>query len=113
MKAIILAGGKGTRFLPLTEHIPKALIPVNKKTIIELAFDCLPDTIDTIIITTNYLGETLQEKFGANYGDKKLMYTPQPKDMHGTWPAFFAAKDYITDTEPFIVFGCDDLYDKM
>jgi len=110
MKAIILAGGKGTRFLPLTENIPKALIPVSGKTVIELALDTLPSEIDTVIITTKHHGHAIEENLGATYKGKKLIYSPQPKDMDGTWAAFCAARPYITDDELFCVFGCDDLY---
>ena len=41
MHAVILAGGKGTRLLPLTEEIPKPLVPIGGVPIIELLLKCL------------------------------------------------------------------------
>lgn len=112
MKAIILSGGKGTRFLPLTETIPKALVPVHERTIIELALDTLPEVVDTVIITTKYLGNKIQEKLGSTYKNKKLVYVEQSPTMDGTWSALYAVKDHVSDGETFCVFGCDDLYNR-
>lgn len=53
MKAIILASGIGRRLQPLTKNLPKPLIKVNKKTILEYQLDnLLKCNIKKIIITT-------------------------------------------------------------
>lgn len=55
MKAIILAGGFATRLMPLTKHIPKALLPVGGKPIIDFLVEKMPEIeeIDKIIVSTN------------------------------------------------------------
>lgn len=112
MKAIILAGGKGSRLLPLTTSIPKALVPINTKTLIESVIDALPDKVDTVIITTKYLGQLIEEKLGNVYGNKKILYAAQPVDQDGTWPAMYCAKKFIAEGEHFLLLNCDDLFRK-
>jgi len=55
MKSIILAGGFATRLLPVTKHIPKPLLPVNGKPIIDYIIRNVEqiDNVDKIIISTN------------------------------------------------------------
>ncbi|HWC57908.1 MAG TPA: NDP-sugar synthase [Candidatus Paceibacterota bacterium] len=110
MKAVILSGGKGTRFLPITETVPKALVPAGRKTLLEIAIDQLPSSIDTVIITTKYLGEKIVGKLGNEYGGKKLIYAAQPIDKDGTWSALYAAKEHICDGGQFCALGCDDFF---
>jgi NDP-sugar pyrophosphorylase family protein len=112
MKAIILAGGKGTRLLPLTHSIPKALIPVGNSTLIETILDRLPEDIDTVVITTKYLGDALREKIGTSYANKTILYAEQPQDLDGTWEALYCAKEHIVNGELFCVLNCDDLFKK-
>lgn len=112
MKAIILAGGKGSRFAPLTDTIPKALLPISdNKTLIESILAMLPESIDTAIITTKYLGEQIEKHTGSSSNGKKIFYTKQPENQDGTWPPFYSAKKHITQGEKFCVFNCDDLFD--
>ncbi len=111
MKAIILAGGKGSRFAPITDQIPKALLPVTpEKSLIELVIQRLPDTVDTVIITTKYLAEKIQLHLGDHYNDKKIIYTTQDPTQDGTWSAFYSAKDHVRKDELFCVCNCDDLF---
>lgn len=112
MKAIILAGGKGSRFSPITDTVPKALLPINhEKVLIELILDMLPDKIDTVIISVKYLGEKIKERFGDSYKNKKIFYAEQPEDQNGTWPPVYCARNYINEGEKFCVFNCDDIFD--
>lgn len=64
-KAIILCGGKGTRFRPITYEIPKALIPVHGKPIVSHIIDLLKkyQVID-ICLSVGYLKERVKEAFG-------------------------------------------------
>ena len=62
MIGIIMAGGKGTRLLPLTENKPKPLVNLVGKPVIEYVKDALVDVgADEIILTTGYKGEGLQK----------------------------------------------------
>ena len=64
--AIIMAGGKGTRLRPLTNDIPKPLLPVGDKTIMEHNVDRLVEFgIDDFWFSVNYLGEKIKDFFGS------------------------------------------------
>jgi dTDP-glucose pyrophosphorylase len=67
LDAVIMAGGKGARLLPLTEQTPKPLLKVGNKPIIEYNTDRLASYgIRNINITVNYLGEQIVDYFKAN-----------------------------------------------
>lgn len=112
MKAIILAGGKGSRFLPLTETIPKALIPINETTLIERVLASLPDSVTSVIIVIDYLGDNIRRHIGDTWSDKTIHYAPQTTTHKGTWSALMAAQHLIDQDECFCVMNCDDIFDK-
>lgn len=65
MKAIILAGGEGTRLRPLTYKIPKALIPVQGKTLTEHVLDIYKHFgVTDIIMSISYLADQMTAYFG-------------------------------------------------
>ena len=71
MKAIILAGGKGVRLKPYTTVLPKPLLPVNGKPIIEIIIRQLAEAgVKEIIISVGYLGQLIEAylKDGSQYG---------------------------------------------
>ena len=70
-KVVIMAGGKGSRLKPFTDILPKPLIPIKKKTVIEHILDnFIKYGLKNFIITTNYKSEILKsyliDKFGKN-----------------------------------------------
>ena len=68
--AVIMAGGKGERLRPLTDNVPKPLLPLGDKPIIEYNVDrMISYGIDHITISVNYLGEQIKDYFGN--GEKK------------------------------------------
>ena len=88
--ALILAGGLGTRLKPITTEIPKPLLPVHDKTILEHNFDLLKKYgIRHILLSIGYKGNKIKEyfgsgsKFGVNisYVDEKK---PLGNSLHGT-----------------------------
>lgn len=65
MKAMILAAGKGTRVRPITNEIPKPMIPLLQKPILESIIEHLKNNgIDEIIINTSYLSNKIEYYFG-------------------------------------------------
>ena len=73
MKAAILAGGYGKRLRPLTETIPKPLLPVGDKGIIEWQLAWLKHYgIEEIVVCAGYLKEKLMKRLGegSEYGVK-------------------------------------------
>jgi len=67
LTAVIMAGGKGTRLLPLTENIPKPLLEIGGKPIIEYNVDLLKSYgISEVIISVNHFGEQIEDYFEKN-----------------------------------------------
>ena len=66
--AVIMAGGRGQRLQPLTDTIPKPLLKVGGKPIMEYNIDRLASYgIDDFWVSVNYLGEQIQQYFGNGY----------------------------------------------
>jgi mannose-1-phosphate guanylyltransferase len=71
MKAMILAGGKGTRVRPLTDRVPKPMIPIISKPLMEFLIDLLKQHgFDQIVVSTSYLADAIEAYFreGSRFG---------------------------------------------
>lgn len=110
MQAVILAAGKGTRLAPLTDELPKPLIKVHGKSILERLLESLPDEIDEVIIDIGYKGEMIRNAIGESFNKKKIIYAEQG-NVNGTYGALLSARPYITSPK-FLVMGADDIQDK-
>lgn len=106
MQAVILAGGKGTRLAPLTYTVPKPLLPLSGKPVLDHLLDRLPSEIDDIIVVTGHLGELIEE----DVAHKKLpVRTVRQAGIGGTYGALMSARPLLTNR--FLVVNGDDLYD--
>lgn len=109
-KAFILAGGKGTRMRPFTYEIPKSLIPVQGKPLLQHILDLLRRyEIRDIILSTGYMGDKIREYFGngSKFG-VNIAYIEEKKEM-GTAGSLNLARDLLDDT--FLMFNGDVLVD--
>jgi len=119
MKAIILAGGKGTRMLPLTYTKPKVLLPVANKPILQHQIDDLMSLrkdgiiIDEIVIVTNYLEDKIKQfiarQFANSTTDVKITFAHQDKPL-GTGDAVKAAS-FVK--ENFILLNGDEIFTRQ
>ena len=94
--AIILAGGKGTRLLPLTSNTPKPLIPVALTPMIDFAIQQVLDAgIKKIIVAVNYLGDQLRNDLEPRDKYKDLDFIIPDINPIGTADAVRCVSDYI------------------
>jgi len=109
MKAVILAGGYGTRLRPLTYSKPKPLLPLLNKPILEYILDHLRDHgITEAIITTNYLREKIMDHFRGEYKGVKLSYPVESKPL-GTAGCVKNIQDQLDET--FLIIQGDTITD--
>ena len=107
MKAIILAGGRGKRLRPITDKIPKPLIPINKKPLIEWTIKYLKKYgITEIIISSGYKSNLIEKflKKKKNFGCE-IIFSNEKMPL-GTGGAIKRALRYI-DEESFLVLNGD------
>ena len=107
MKAIILAGGRGKRLRPITDKIPKPLIPINEKPLIEWTIKYLKKYgITEIIISSGYKSNLIEKflKKKKNFGCEIIF--SNEKIPLGTGGAIKRALRYI-DEESFLVLNGD------
>jgi NDP-sugar pyrophosphorylase family protein len=109
MKAILLAGGKGTRLRPLTIHTPKPIVPIFNRPFLHYQIDLLKQVpeIDEVILSLNYQPRRIEEIFGdgAEVGIK-IRYVVEPAPL-GTAGAVRYAGESLTDS--VVVFNGDVL----
>ena len=109
MKAVILAAGEGRRLRPFTETLPKVMLPVANKPVLEYVIDAVKKSgINEIVMVVGYKKEVIMEYF-KNYKGAEITYVVQDKQL-GTAHALLQAKKQIKDS--FIVLSGDNIIDQ-
>jgi histidinol-phosphate phosphatase family domain/HAD-superfamily hydrolase, subfamily IIIA len=110
MKIVIMAGGKGTRIAEVNAQIPKPMIPINNKPILEYQLEALKTQGYTdIILVIGHLGHVIKEYFGD--GSKmgtRIEYITEDQPL-GTAGALYYLKDSLK--EDFLLLNGDIIFD--
>src|SRR3982750_449976 len=109
MKAILLAGGKGTRLRPLTIHTPKPIVPIFDRAFLHYQLDLLKQVpeIDEVILSLNYQPRRIEEIFGdGGESGLAIRYVVEPAPL-GTGGAVRYAGEALHDS--VVVFNGDVL----
>lgn len=105
LPVVIMAGGKGTRLRPLTNIIPKPLIPIGDKSIIEVIIDKFRDHgVKDFYISANYKQDFIKFYFDSIEREYNVSYLVE-KDFFGTAGSLSLLKDKVNTT--FFVSNCD------
>src|SRR5437660_12743739 len=110
MKAVVMAGGEGSRLRPLTWWLPKPLEPVVGKPVMEHILRLLRQHgITEVVVTLQYLGSSIRDYFGdgSDFG-MEITYVVEDAPL-GTAGSVKNAQQYLD--EPFIVISGDALTD--
>lgn len=104
-----MAAGRGTRFGEMTKNIPKPMLEINGKKLLEHNILKLPSEIDEIIIIVGYLKEKIMDFFGREYNGKKITYVVQ-EELLGSGHALHLCKNILKNK--FLVLMGDDMYSE-
>lgn len=107
MQALILASGRGTRMGGLTDSLPKPMLMVAGKTLIDHKLEALPSEIDEVIFVIGYQGAYIRHHYSDSYAGKRITYVEQ-KQLNGTGGAVWLARPLLHGR--FLVLMGDDIY---
>ncbi|MFP3896996.1 MAG: sugar phosphate nucleotidyltransferase [Anaerolineales bacterium] len=110
MKAVVMAGGQGTRLRPLTINRPKPMVPMVNKPVIGHILDLLKrHGITDVVMTLHYMAETVEEYFGDGETlGMNIEYSVEETPL-GTAGSVKQAEEFLD--EPFIVISGDAVTD--
>lgn len=113
MKAMIFAAGLGTRLRPLTDHTPKALVPIAGKTMLERVILRLKDAgFNDITINIHHFGEQIIEFLRTHNDFGATIHISDERDrLLDTGGGIKKARPFLDGNEPFLVHNADIICD--
>lgn len=113
MKAMILAAGRGERLRPLTDNLPKALVEVRGRSLLERHLDRLGDAdVEDVVINLGWQGKQIQERVGSGSGyGLNIAYSDEGQKILETGGGIHNALHLLGD-DPFLVINAD-IYTDM
>ena len=111
MKALVLAGGFGTRLRPLSCTRPKMLFPVANQPLLDWTLKNLSKGgVDTVVLAVNYMAEALVRYFGPTKFDLGIIYSREERPL-GTGGPIKKAADLLQDGDSFLMLNGDIISD--
>lgn len=122
MKALILAGGFGTRLRPVSCTRPKLLFPIANRPLLDLTLERLAESgVEEVILAVNFMAEVVERAYGRSKHGIRLLYSrdnpPKPEKPHssqgslGTGGPIKQAERLLKCEDPFFVLNGDILTD--
>lgn len=110
MKALILAAGFGSRLAPITDNIPKSLVPVNGKPILFKQIDNLHENgVTDITVISGYKANVMEKALKDNYPDVKIIESVDYAITNNMYSAYLGIKS--VGTQGFLMMNADVFYD--
>ncbi len=112
-KAILLAGGKGSRLSPVTNEIPKPPLPLIGKSLIEHNLDNLKKAgVDDVLISLGYKAEMIRKSLGNNYSNINISYCEESKELGTAGALGYIKESFLkNEDEPILVLAADCIFD--
>lgn len=108
MRALLLAAGLGIRLKPLTNYLPKCLVPIHGRPLLDYWLEILVSHgVSEIVINTHYLSPLVEDYIGrSSWADKVVLV--HEDSLLGTGGTILATRHFFRD-EPFLVAHADNL----
>ena len=111
MKAVILAAGQGTRLSPLTNRVPKCLVRLHGKPVMQRQLESLDKTgFEQCVVVVGYRGDQVEYQFGPNFRNVEITYVynerfQETNNLYSLW----LARDYLDDD--ILLLECDLVFE--
>jgi mannose-1-phosphate guanylyltransferase len=110
-RALVLAAGHGTRLRPLTEELPKPLLPVLGRTLLERSLSALAAVgCEAVAINLHHLPEAIPAALGNRFGAMPLVYSRE-EPILGTGGAFVPLRPFFSGCDEVVLINGDSLCD--
>lgn len=112
MKAMILAAGLGTRLGEITESIPKALVKINGKSVLQIAVEkCASEGFDELIINVHHFADLVEDEIKLlRQMGYSITISDERKSLLETGGGLYNAKDFFGD-KAFLLYNADIVTD--
>lgn len=108
-EAVVLAAGEGRRLRPLTKYLPKPMLPVANRPVIDYVLESLvANGIERVVIVVGYRSDRIQTHLTAAHPETDIEFVQQPSQL-GSGHALLQAKDAVGDD--FVVVNGDNIID--
>lgn len=108
MIAMILAAGRGERLRPITDTVPKALVEIRGRSLLERHLDAIRAAgVDTVVINLGWLGEQIADRIGSGSDfDLNVIFSAEGNDILETGGGIQRALPML-GSDPFLVVNAD------
>jgi mannose-1-phosphate guanylyltransferase len=106
LRGVVLCAGLGLRLRPLTATVPKPLLPIRGRSVLDRTLECLEAVgCEAAAINLHYLGDSIRAAIGDKRGSLEIVYSEEP-DLLGTLGALAALRDFVEPADyVFLVNG--------
>lgn len=109
IRALVLTAGLGTRLRPLTDDLPKPLLPVAGRPLVESTLERLWKVgCEAVALNLHYRGEQIRRRLGDRFGDLPLVYSEEP-ELLGTLGALGQLRSFVGAADVVLVINGDSL----
>lgn len=109
VKAIILAAGVGNRLVPVTDQVPKGLLEVGGKPLLERMLEALPGVgVLEVVLVVGHLKEAIQERLGTLFPGLPIRYIENPDYRQGSLRSLWCAREELDC--PLLLMDADVLF---
>lgn len=107
LRGMILAAGYGTRLAPVTDHVPKPLLPVDGQPLLDLIIENFDGVgINKIGINTHHLGKMVTDHVGRRSDAERFSLFPE-EEILGTGGALHGARNFLSEEPCFLLHNGD------
>ena len=111
MKAFLLAAGLGTRLRPLTDTVPKCMLPINGTPLLDIWLDRMAAAgVDEVTVNLHHLAEVVQDHVARRIGPPLVRTVLEP-ELLGSAGTLLANRDWVAQESSFLVCYADNLTD--